>query len=155
MKLLWTMGAMLLLGLSVACSIPVSQAKGEAVTAPLYYMEGGIVARPISNGAAIPVGGNSFVELFITPYPPTPESNMDFYLYDSSNRRPITDAAVTVKYQMLYMDHGVSTLNAVSKGDGHYLAPLQLGMVGEWVADIDVAREGEQESVRLGMTLAP
>lgn len=160
MKLIAVLGAILLAGLSVACATQANQdTKGEVVIpAPdytLYYMEGGVMSRPISNGATIALGGTKSIEIHLDPYPPKSQTTLALYIFEESGGNPVTNAKVAVKYQMLYMDHGVSNVDAISKGDGHYSAALELGMVGEWLADVDLATEGERESVRLGMTLSP
>lgn len=121
----------------------------------LYLLEGGIIARPLNNGAVVPIAKEVSAEIYIAPYPPAPEIRLDLYLFEPRSGVSITNAEVIVKYEMLYMDHGQYRLNATEKGNGHYLAPLDFGMYGEWVVDV-YAGSGEQSgSVRLEIVVAP
>lgn len=127
----------------------------KAVSPRLYLLEGGIIARPLNNGAAVPMTKEISAEIYIAPYPPRFASRIDLYLFEPRSGRPITNAEVVINYEMLYMDHGLYKLNTFDNGNGHYQASLDFDMDGEWVVDV-YAGGGEQSgSVRLEIVVAP
>jgi len=95
------------------------------------------------NGETLALGGTD-VEIFVSPYPPGRTANIDFYL--TQGGEPVGRANVSLQYDMTVMEHGPFALLAVPTGPGHYLAPLDFVMDGEFWLNVSVD-DGQAESV--------
>lgn len=118
---------------------PTGPAKAVAPVervARLEVIEDG-VSRPLGNGGRMAIQGGGTMEVFIAPYPPSPESELHLYFTRGPTDEPVTDATVALRAEMQFMDHGVITVSAEPREPGHYVGPLPLGMYGEWLVDVD------------------
>ncbi len=96
----------------------------------LWIKDGGKVV-PFENGHTIAVNGLD-VEIYVAPYPPGRQASLDFYL--TRERTPVEGGIVTVQYDMTVMEHGPFAVLARATGRGHYLAPIEFPMAGDfWV----------------------
>ena len=167
MNSLWAPWSLLFLGVVSACSASGSivaparsqtaETRDVAVTASprLYVLEGGLIARPIDNGAVVAIAKGISAEIYFAPYPPALDDRLDIFLFEPRSGAAIGDGQVTIKYEMLYMDHGQYRLNASSKGNGHYEALLEFDMFGDWLVDIYSGNGQQIGSVRLKLAVDP
>lgn len=84
------------------------------------------------------------IEIFVAPYPPARSANIDFYVVRDGV--PVQDANVTLQFDMTVMEHGPFALNAHPTGGGHYLAPLEFIMTGDFLLNI-AFEVGDSEAV--------
>lgn len=96
----------------------------------------------IPNGGAIPLGNDLQLEVFLAQFPPTSfTADIDFYLTTTTGD-PVTDADLTISWDMLVMSHGLLVTEPQDIGGGHYLASFRFVMYGPWEFDISVALDG-------------
>lgn len=110
---------------------------------PRLWLEEQGQKRAFENGDTVTAGGLQ-VEIYVAPFPPGRTSNIDFYLTRSGS--PVGDADVTLQYDMTVMEHGPFQLIAVPTGRGHYLAPVQFAMSGDFWVNVAIT-DGNQASV--------
>lgn len=110
---------------------------------PRLWIRDGDVPVEFDNGATVTSNGLD-IEIYLSPYPPARSANVDFYVLRSGI--PVDDANVTLQFDMTVMEHGPFALNARPTGGGHYLAPLDFIMTGDFLVNVafDV---GDAESV--------
>ena len=136
---------------SVACSAGAgsNSAARDATGAvdsddsPRLWVEEQGQKRAFENGDTV-TAGSLQVEIYVAPFPPGRTSNIDFYLTRSGS--PVGDADVTLQYDMTVMAHGPFQLIAVPTGRGHYLAPVEFAMSGDFWMDVAITA-GNQASV--------
>jgi len=86
---------------------------------------------PIDNGGAVPLDNGMEVVVTLTPYPPIDfAAQADFFL--TSGGVPVTDAEISLVYDMFIMGHGPFTTVAESAGGGHYRSDFDFFMFGPW-----------------------
>jgi hypothetical protein len=61
---------------------------------------------------------------------------MDFYLTQAGE--PVIGANISLQYDMTVMEHGPFELLAVPTGRGHYLAPMDFPMDGDFWLNVAV-----------------
>ena len=86
-------------------------------------------------------------EIFVSPYPPGRTANIDFYLTRAGE--PIEDADISLQYDMTVMEHGPFELLAVPTGRGHYLAPMDFVMDGDFWLNVSVDADGEESIINM------
>ncbi len=128
-------------GASVATTAPPAARDGQR----LWIKQGGQL-MPFENGRAVTVDGVE-VELSVTPYPM--DRSASIALYVARDGVPLEGATVTLRYDMTLMQHGPLQLLAAPTGRGHYLAPLDLPMTGEFWLDLAVQAPGSEALIRL------
>lgn len=99
-----------------------------------------------SNGDEVASNGIT-AEIFVSPYPPGRSANIDFYLTRAGE--PIEDANVSLQYDMTVMEHGPFELLAVPTGRGHYLAPMDFVMDGNFWLNVSVDAAGDESVINL------
>ncbi len=86
---------------------------------------------PIPNGGSVPIDGGMSVTVTLDPYPPVDFAcRADLYL--TRDGAPVTDAEITVVYDMFIMGHGPFDTTFENRGDGHYVADFDFFMFGPW-----------------------
>ena len=124
----------------------------EPVDSRIDIIQNG-VSNPISNGDSVQLTDDVQVEIFIAPYPPDSSSaSMDLYLVTIGGE-PVTDAEIRLEYDMLYMFHGASKIDANNLGNGHYLASLDFIMYGPWGFDIIMKLSDQENQWHLWMDI--
>jgi hypothetical protein len=108
----------------------------------LWISDGGEL-RSFENGDSVLLGETN-VEIYVSPYPPTRSANIDFYITQAGE--PTLSADVSLQYDMTLMEHGPFQLLAVPTGRGHYLAPMDFAMDGEFWVNVSVD-DGDGDSV--------
>lgn len=103
---------------------------------------------PIENGQRVPLRDGVFAEVFVVPYPPTPETDLHLFLFQG--QKPLKGAQIVAVYDMIDMDHGAKDRQIGREvEDGHYVIPLDLFMWGDWVADAAISHPEFDTSLRL------
>ncbi len=144
--------ALALTTLLTACSAPLAGPQASAATpvalaaSPALWIAEGSAWIPLENGQPVHVGAMA-VEVFLAPYPPGRAVTLDLYLRHASV--PIEDATVTLVYDHTIMDHGPFVTMAKAGGRGHYLAPLEFVMSGDFWVHVDVQAAGSRSLIRL------
>lgn len=110
---------------------------------PRLWIKDGDELRSFENGDSV-VLGETNVEIYVSPYPPTRSANIDFYVTRAGE--PAERANVSLQYDMTVMEHGPFELLAVPTGRGHYLAPMDFAMDGEFWVNVSVD-DGNGDSV--------
>lgn len=95
------------------------------------------------NGHTVTANGLD-IEIYVSPYPPARSANVDFYVVRDGT--PVEDANVTLQFDMTVMEHGPFALSAHPTGGGHYLAPLEFIMTGDFFVNV-AFDAGDSESV--------
>ncbi|MBI4329677.1 MAG: hypothetical protein HY673_00165 [Chloroflexi bacterium] len=109
---------------------------------------------PIQNGQRVPLKDGLLAEVFVTPYPPTPET--DLYLILRRAERPLRGAEIVVTYDMRDMDHGARDRQIGREiADGQYAIALDMLMWGDWVADAVISHPGFEGTLRVLMGVYP
>jgi len=98
------------------------------------------------NGRSVNAGGTD-VEIYVSPFPPGRTANIDFYL--TRDGQPVDRANITLQYDMTIMDHGPFQLLAVPTGRGHFLAPLDFVMDGDFWVNVAVDADGKESVINL------
>ncbi len=102
-----------------------------AASEPRLWIKDGAQVVPLENGRTVTVNGLA-VEIYIAPYPPARRASIDFYL--TRQQAPVEGGIVTLQYDMTVMEHGPFAILARATGGGHYLAPMEFPMAGDfWV----------------------
>lgn len=140
--------ALLVSGCSTATAAvpaPVAkQAPAATQDAPLLASEGGIL-RPFDNGGRLAMH-SGYATVKLSPSPQSMDPLLQVSVFDSAGQAQ--DADVSVDYESLDMDHGVTT--AVGHfHEGCYRMGLSFGMAGSWRVVIHVKRSGSEEKVVL------
>jgi hypothetical protein len=97
----------------------------------LYVVVGGL-QRPYQERSAVPLSGDLMAEFAVVGGDARYERVADIYIYRGKRDQPYDDAKAIVTCQMLYMDHGTYSWEAIPVGNGHYLIGLPFNMPGEW-----------------------
>jgi len=109
----------------------------------IKYLDSDGRAVELPNGGTILLDNGLHLEVFVAPYPPTDFSaDVDFYLTTESGE-PVTDAEISITWDMVFMTHGPFSAQPTHIGGGHYLAPFDVFMYGPWEFDTRIARDGE------------
>jgi hypothetical protein len=98
------------------------------------------------NGDQVATNGIT-AEIFVSPYPPGRTANIDFYL--TCGGAAVVDANVSLQYDMTVMEHGPFELLAVPTGRGHYLAPMDFVMDGNFWVNVSVDAAGNESVINL------
>ena len=106
---------------------------------------------PIENGDSHQLSNELEVQITVDPYPPIGLSAhlvLDLYL---TNRfgTPIKDADISLRYDMFDMTHGPFEPLMINRGNGHYLASLDLIMFGAWGIETSIRTSIQSEPFQL------
>lgn len=112
---------------------------------PRIFIKRDTGAVPFNNGDSIAVSDLN-VEIYVAPYPMAREANFDFYV--TRGGTPV-EANVTLQYDMTVMDHGPFQLMAVPTGAGHYLAPVEFIMSGDFWINVAVSESHRESLINL------
>ena len=93
-------------------------------------------ATALENGGRVPLDEERIAEVFLAPYPPDWQTDLNLFLLDKETYQPVTDVEVDLKYEMVYMDHGIDAQTGTKVADGHYVLPLSFLMYGDWSVDV-------------------
>jgi ABC-type transport system substrate-binding protein len=134
--------------LATACSgataAPPATTPAAAPEAPLLANEGGVL-RPIDNGGRVAMH-DGYATVRLSPSPQSMDPLLQVWVFDSAGQAQ--EADVTVDYDSLDMDHGVSTAHGTLH-EGCYRMGLSFGMAGSWRLVIHVTRAGAEEKMVL------
>lgn len=103
----------------------------------------------VANGSAVPLSSESSIvaEIFVSPYPPTGfEADVDLYL-TTADGEPITDAEITIDYDMMFMVHGPFFVSPKNMGNGHYLSSYDFFMYGPWTLETYIEAPDQEASI--------
>ncbi len=106
---------------------------------------------PIGNGDTYNLNDDLSLRVTVDPYPPVGLSAhlvMDLYLSDKLGV-PVTDAAISISYDMFTMTHGPFEPSIIDRGNGHYLTSLDLIMFGPWGLEIEIRTPNSPETQEL------
>ena len=96
----------------------------------------------LENGGSLALDDDVFLQVFVTPYPPsTFDVDVELRLTDAGGR-PIDDATITADWDMIFMWHGPFPARFDHVGDGRYSTSLDLFMFGPWEVVTNVAIPG-------------
>ena len=145
------LGVLLVALAAVACGGSAAAPTGTGSSAPeaadageqRLWIKHGEEMQPFANGDEVAVGALN-AEIFVSPFPPARNANIDFYL--TSAGEPVEGANITLQYDMTVMEHGPFQLLAVPTGRGHYLAAVDFAMDGVFWLNVS-ADTGGGESV--------
>jgi len=129
------------------CTAATAAAPAPAATtpdAPLLASEGGVL-RPIDNGGRVALH-SGYATVRLSPSPQSMDPLLQVYVFDSAGQAATAD--ISVDYESLDMDHGISTAQGVWH-EGCYRMGLSFGMAGSWRLVIHVVRAGAEEKVVL------
>ena len=120
-------------------TVSVKATPGENEAEPLsprlgFVQRGGVTA--MKNGGRVPLSEDKIAEVFLAPYPPDWQTDLNLFLLDKETYQPVTDVEVDLEYEMVYMDHGIDGLPGTKVADGHYVLPLSFLMYGDWSVDV-------------------
>jgi hypothetical protein len=107
----------------------------EPVSPRLGFVQKGD-ATAMENGGRVPLGEDKIAEVFLAPYPPDWNTDLNLFLLDKETFQPVTGVDVELEYEMVYMDHGIDALIGTKVADGHYVLPLSFLMYGDWSVDV-------------------
>ncbi|MBZ0276729.1 MAG: FixH family protein [Anaerolineae bacterium] len=131
---------------------PTAGAEATEANSRIHIMRNGVPV-PIRNGEAVAINDSYQVEVFFAPYPPTGSTvNLDLYL-TRVDGEAVTDADVSLDYDMLYMFHGPFKSRVDNLGGGHYLSTLEVTMYGDWGVETGIQIPGERRSLPLLVTI--
>lgn len=106
----------------------------------LRYLDTEGTAVEFQNGSSIPLADDLGLEVFVSPYPPdTFDVSVDFYLTDARGE-PVTDAEISVVWDMIFMTHGPFLVSPEHIGGGHYVTSYDFFMFGPWELDAAISR---------------
>ncbi|MBI4295986.1 MAG: hypothetical protein HY667_02575 [Chloroflexi bacterium] len=109
---------------------------------------------PIKNGQRLSLKGDVLAEVFVTPFPPTPETELQLIL--RRGEAPLRGAEIIVTYDMRDMDHGVRDRQIGREiADGYYAISLDMLMWGDWVADAVISHPEFEGTLRVLMGVYP
>lgn len=142
---------LLMIAATLACggareAAPVGNDPSPAAGTPdeqWLWIKDGEETLAFANGDEVTSGGIT-AEIFVSPYPPGRSANIDFYL--TRGGEPVEGANVSLQYDMTVMEHGPFELLAVPTGRGHYLAPMDFVMDGNFWLNVSVDT-GDAESI--------
>ena len=101
----------------------------------------------MENGGRVPLGEDKIAEVFLAPYPPDWQTDLNLFLLNREDFHPVTDVKVDLEYEMVYMDHGIDAQIGTRVADGHYVLPLSFLMYGDWMVDVTAQLpEGKKSS---------
>ena len=106
---------------------------------------------PIENGESYQLNEELEVQMTLDPYPPIGLSAhlvLDLYLTDRLGA-PIDDADISLRYDMFDMTHGPFESQMINRGNGHYLASLDLIMFGAWGIETTIRTSFQSEPYQL------
>jgi hypothetical protein len=136
------------LGLLVATACTAATAAvptpGPNEDAPLLASEGGVL-RPIDNGTRLALR-TGYATVRFTPSPQSMDPDLLLSIVDASGNA--TAADVSVDWESLDMDHGMSTEHS-KPVDGGYRTRISFAMPGSWRLVIHVVRGGAEEKLIL------
>lgn len=122
--------------------VPASSIAGKDHRIETVYNDQRIALR---NGGRINLGDGLSMEVFVDPYPPTRlKAWVDLYLTREPDGQPVTDAEISMEYDMLFMYHGPFKATADNLGDGHYLFTLDYIMYGAWDQGVEIRLPDER-----------
>ncbi len=98
------------------------------------------------NGRSVNADGTE-VEIYVSPFPPGRTANIDFYV--TRDGQSVDRTNITLQYDMTIMDHGPFQLIAVPTGRGHFLAPLDFVMDGDFWVNVSVDADGKESVINL------
>lgn len=131
---------------------PVPTSRGKAF--PMLGVELKGETMPIENGQRLPLGEGLFAEVFVVPFPPTPETDLHLFLFQGE--RPINGAEMRVVYDMIDMDHGALDKQIGREVEaGHYAAFLDMFMFGDWVADVAISHPQFDYTLKVLLAVQP
>jgi hypothetical protein len=129
---------------AVAADAPSVDA--QATTGPRLWIKENQEFVPFENDQVLTLPDLS-VAIAVSPYPPARTATVDFYL--TQNDTPVEGATVSLKYDNTLMEHGPFELLATPRGPGHYVAPLEFAMTGDYWVNVAVDRDGSESLVHL------
>ena len=112
-------------------------------------------ATAMENGGRVALGKDKIAEVFLVPYPPDWQTDLNLFLLDSTTYQPMPDADVDLKYDMVYMDHGIDAQTGTKVNEGHYVLPLSFLMYGDWSVDVTVAMPEGKKHLRFVVKFFP
>lgn len=112
-------------------------------------------ATAMENGGRVALGKDKIAEVFLVPYPPDWQTDLNLFLLDGTTYQPISDVDVDLKYDMVYMDHGIDTQTGTKVKEGHYVLPLSFLMYGDWSVDVTVAMPEGKKHLRFVVKFFP
>lgn len=116
--------------------VPASSIAGKDHRLEVVHNDQRIALR---NGGKINLGDGLSMEVFVDPYPPTRlKAWVDLYLTHEPDGQPVTDAEISMEYDMMFMYHGPFKATADNLGDGHYLFTLNYIMYGAWDQGVEI-----------------
>lgn len=71
------------------------------------------------------------------------ESNSPITFKVAEDGKPVKGLTVTAYLEMAKMDHGEIQVDFQDNGDGLYESSVELPMAGEWIANMEVEKDGE------------
>lgn len=120
--------------------------QATAASGPRLWIKEGGTTEPFDNGRAVTIDGTD-VEIYVSPYPPGRTVSIDFYL--TRNGQPVESANVSLQYDMTVMDHGPFRLLAVPTGRGHFLAPVEFLMTGDFWLNVSLDLAGQESVINM------
>ncbi|MBI2304362.1 MAG: hypothetical protein HYU86_06405 [Chloroflexi bacterium] len=130
----------------------VSASGGKAFPVLGVETKDGVI--PIQNGQRLAIEDGLFAEVFVVPFPPSPQT--DVHLFLLRGETAVEDAKILITYDMTDMDHG--TLDRVLAREvesGHYAAPLDMLMWGDWVAEAAIRHREFDANFRVLLGVYP
>lgn len=114
----------------------------DEVRSRLKWLRDDGVSVPMLNGGTIPLGDGYEAVVEVDPYPPVNFDPVTVTITLARNGSPVTDASLSVRYDMLYMKHGPFPIELPPTSDGTYTATYHFFMFGPWGITADMAIPG-------------
>jgi hypothetical protein len=109
----------------------------------------------MENGGRVALGEDKIAEIFLAPYPPDWNTDLNLFLLEKETFQPVTDVDVDLEYEMVYMDHGIDAQVGTKVADGHYVLPVAFLMYGDWSVDVTVQLPEGRKHLRFIVKFLP
>tara|TARA_B100000315_G_scaffold220245_1_gene222744 strand:+ start:208 stop:759 length:552 start_codon:yes stop_codon:yes gene_type:complete len=128
--------------------------EAEPVSSRLGFVQKG-EATAMENGGRVALGEDKIAEIFLAPYPPDWNTDLNLFLLEKETFQPVTDVDVDLEYEMVYMDHGIDAQVGTKVADGHYVLPVAFLMYGDWSVDVTVQLPEGRKHLRFIVKFLP
>lgn len=117
---------------------------GIEIPGPSLWLVQGDASTIIDNGQTIETDWGK-LSITLKPFPARQKNKIELY-FEGKNGQPVDNANVTIQCEMTDMSHEIAPISAIPKGEGHYLASLDLPMEGLWQLNVNITSPGAKQT---------